>query len=357
MRLGQEIATILQHINSGDELDGLYVVPDWKLEPMAEKITKANNKGVKHFGEPVLKMTELHKLERRWLRTTVGTRGRDLGFVARDAPGFEPRQMIREHYTAVDVQGQGIKVEGFNFLASIEHHADPEDPGGHKNIVRSLDRTYDLALRWRTEGPCCDHCGTYRKRNDTFLVSEDATGNVLQVGRTCLGDFLGRDPTQIITVHRALQSVARGDYGFGAGPTDGSVDLWSYLPWVARSIRLDGWVSRGAGRASGRVPTADAASRDKWSGASPPTEIDWQTAEKAVAYILSDAFDKTSDYAHNVATAVGLDWIKPKHFGLVASVISAHWRYLADLERDAAPGKASNYVGRVRKACRASWPW
>jgi len=44
----------------------------------------------------------------------------------------------------------------------------------------------------------CEHCRSRRHRRDTFLVLEEASGAIRQVGRNCLRDHLGYDPERLL---------------------------------------------------------------------------------------------------------------------------------------------------------------
>lgn len=76
--------------------------------------------------------------------------------------------------------------------------------------VERLDVSGVLKVNW------CDHCETYRNRKDTFLVT-DEHGSYIQVGSSCIKDFLGHSPDEIVGYLTALGSL---------GPSDSEVDGW-----------------------------------------------------------------------------------------------------------------------------------
>jgi hypothetical protein len=115
-------------------------------------------------------------------------------------------------HTYCILSGGTPKVEGFHFLASIEHTpagnlvkkvpvlsaqmrglvaSGPEDKA--REALEAIDVT-----KYRTVDPTCDHCGLIRSRKDTYLVYNDATGEIKQVGRTCLRDYTGADNPEAI---------------------------------------------------------------------------------------------------------------------------------------------------------------
>src|SRR5258708_15012679 len=95
--------------------------------------------------------------------------------------GFETVRVVNE----VKISGEPPKYEGWTFLAKLDF--DPEAglivstaPG-----VGSVDRTGLI------EG-ACGHCNTDRDRRHCFLVRHE-DGRQVQVGSTCIQNFLGWD--------------------------------------------------------------------------------------------------------------------------------------------------------------------
>jgi hypothetical protein len=114
-------------------------------------------------------------------------------------------------HTYCILSGGTPKVEGFHFLASIEH-----TPAG--NLVKKVpvlsaqmrgrrhgpeDKAAEAleaidVEKYRSVDPVCDHCGLIRSRKDTYLVYNNETGEIKQVGRTCLRDYTGADNPEAI---------------------------------------------------------------------------------------------------------------------------------------------------------------
>jgi len=85
---------------------------------------------------------------------------------------------------SVEVTGEAPRINGWKFVASIFH-----DEAG--NVVRHACDEAAVPEAF-TMKPGCDHCKSRRNRSATFLLRhEDA--RVMQVGSTCLRDFLGHD--------------------------------------------------------------------------------------------------------------------------------------------------------------------
>jgi hypothetical protein len=224
------------------------------------------------------------------------------------------------------------KYNGWVFVAALQH-LDGE------NVVRSLPGE-TVPETYRTRGPECDHCRMSRRRNDTFVLRHEG-GRHIQVGSTCIGDFLGSDEAGKIAGAASLLAEARGlaeggCEGFGSG-SRGDRTLAEYLPFVAWAIREKGWTSRTTVREKGEgLATADLAwdvlidgkSRVKWKAA--PTEEDeaMALASEAWAEAITDEeiAKETGDYLHNLRAIARTGLVMSKLAGLAASSVIAYQR-------------------------------
>lgn len=104
---------------------------------------------------------------------------------------------------AVTLTGTPPCYEGWTFLAAVDTVGDdfvvrtaPGVPEG------SIDRSMLLAEH-------CGHCKTARKRTKTFLVRHE-DGTMIQVGSTCLKDFLGWSGNPVFYAEDALRAEIDG---------------------------------------------------------------------------------------------------------------------------------------------------
>ena len=152
----------------------------------------------------------------------------------------------------VTITGSTPKVGEFEFLASIELTAD----GNFVDTVPGVE----LDPSYRTTGGHCDHCKANRTRKHVFAVRNLETGAELQVGRTCLRDFLGiDDPERIINQFKFWRLITGGgdDEGFESyGRAEWSASLEYLLAMTNACNRIWGWASKGAAEASYNKMTA-----------------------------------------------------------------------------------------------------
>lgn len=235
-------------------------------------------------------------------------------------------------------------VPGFAFAAKISHN----EPGEGFNLVETPNGG-EVEARWSTAPAHCAHCATDRRRKTTYLVS-DASGEVRQVGSTCLDDFTGLPLHKLLVAwqfQEFLERPAGGgdgyDLGSFGGYRPGTANLKAVLVVALASASLYGYVSAKAARESyGSTSTADevrailfgrgsdrsvsAMLGDDEGGtleAGADALIEWARAEFPLPAPGEDFDPRTTGYARNMAIAFAGDDTPPKILGLVVSAIGA----------------------------------
>lgn len=326
---------------------GVFKIPDANLDGLKHRIAWLNNRARKLDADPIV----YKELE---------------GTVVRDH-----KKGTVTHYTFVRVVGAPIKLAGgWTFSATLEH----TEVG---NIIRAVPGA-EIPVSYRNADPACDHCQLDRNRKDTYIVTNDAN-QFMQVGRTCLKDFVGhRDPARIAAWMEWIAELANYiDEEFmrgNAGPTGVGADM--FLGLTAASIRLWGWTSSTKARETGtgstksnvlywfdeigkgRAPSPDYAMHDKngvaeYTGTGTPVATEPKDFALGRAALLwarnqSDEDMGTSGYLYNLKIVAQLDSFLFKHTGLAASLVKAYQKHIGDeLARANAP--VSQYVGEIKK--------
>jgi hypothetical protein len=232
---------------------------------------------------------------------------------------------------SLEIEGETPKYKGWTFVAVLQH-LDGE------NIVRALPGE-TVPETYRNRGPVCDHCRTNRQRGDTYLV-KDCSG-YMQVGSTCIRDFLGSDEAGKVAAMAEIFAQARAlasEDGEGFGHASNDRTLAEYLPIVAWAVRTpgQGWTSRTKAREEGGSATADRAwtyltdGREARKAGVEVTDEDRATAEAAEAWAdsLTDATiaAETGDYLHNLRAVARTGLVQSRTAGLAASMVTAYQR-------------------------------
>lgn len=247
------------------------------------------------------------------------------------------------------IEGETPRYAGWSFVACLQH-LDGE------NITRAVPGE-TVPTVYRNRGPVCDHCRATRRRNDTFVLRHD-DGRHVQVGSTCIRDFLGSDDAGKAAAMAELFALAgavgldEGAEGFGMGSAADRplVDFLAVVAWAVRTPG-QGWTSRTKARLEGGSATADRAwsyltdAREARKAGVDVTDADRAEAEAAEAWAegLTDATvdAETGDYLHNLRAVCRTGLVQSRTAGLAASAVTAYQRAMgkarAAAERAARP--------------------
>lgn len=292
---------------------------------------------------------ELNRINKR--SEKCGTAGFELAIHGTEVVPVGNGQ-VRVFYTA-SIEGDAPKISGYTFIARLDHNTDPT---GASNLVYSTPGT-TLTPEQRSLPALCEHCGWKRARRDTYLLREDSTGKVIQVGRACVKDFIGHDPEKILKyaglLMKAIEGAESASHDGYNGMTDWrTVDLKHYLKYVSLAIRKWGWVSSREAYSTGKEATRDDAwtvmvdNNRFWSQQGiVPTDEDTKNAEDALEWALKQ--DKTSsDYMHNLVTLAETGYIDGKSAGVAASIIQAYNKAMERETSNKIDTSKSSHVGK-----------
>lgn len=244
----------------------------------------------------------------------------------RDNNGFYPDLPDSAQVVVVrtSIVGTSPSYEGWSFLASLTQLATKDGgawtvntpPGVQANIDRSTLR----------DG-ACDHCNTVRPtRRKLYLVRHEATGEVKQVGSTCIKDFLGWSTMPVwIDPEAASSCIVSGNRGESRFES-----RWVFMLALACAATTGGFVARSS--YSDSPATADLMSNYLFSRGKDAAdlragvEVHFAQADADVDHMLdvvSGALeDQTSDFAQNMRAVVSAIDLGARQFGLAAAALS-----------------------------------
>jgi len=218
------------------------------------------------------------------------------------APGTAAGRFVRAF--EVEVEGVQPAIAGWTFVGKLEH-----GPGG--NVVKGC-----IPPQYFAAAPCCDHCGTNRRRSKTFVLRRVGAqpDEFKQVGKSCLKDFFnGDDPHRVAAYAELFLSIGE-DLSEFCGDEDGeratsAASPLLVLAYAAAAIREDsGYVSAAQGDETGRLTTG-AVVRANLSRDCPPAlrlkvkPIDDDLAHEVKDWLQSPAVIERSQlqgYWHNL---------------------------------------------------------
>jgi len=312
-----------------------YRIPESNLADFTARIDKLNKAAVKLGCEPV--SYETLRIDEVKERNEIT--GEATGRIS--------------HYHIITVKGDAPKLNGWAFIATLEHLPDG-------NIIKSVPSEVDLPEQYRTSQPICEYCHKdWLHRKETFILRNEQ-GELKQVGRQCLADFLGHmSPEQIANYaarlfeltgqleddERLFDNMPRGYTHY---------DLMEFLSKTAAVIEARGWVSASHVREYGEGTTTASEVNNQLliRDLKPHEKIvtepkHKELAQKALDWIRNEVTPK-SDYEHNLITLTKGDSFPIDNAGLVASLIPVYQREQGKIqERKANPAANSQHVGNI----------
>jgi hypothetical protein len=301
-----------------DDEDGVYNFPSSKLAAALEKIEKANRKLRKDNMEG----------EFTYDLTT---------FIRKDKDGFSYEM------TRLELNRPPVAIAGWNFVASVDKAPD------NQFVTRVLPG--QELNGYRPEHQECDHCGSTRRRNSTYLL-RSPDGIYKQVGSNCLESFLGVKPKGMWALNYDPEEKDMFDDSEdrrGGGPVADRVMPLEDTIAMALAVSDDGtsFVSKSKAYEYGGISTAEKVS-DAFYSTNKNAWVDPEPFRAKAKEIIRDTtFEGDSDYSTNMRTILSGEWVSNKHMGLAISAVGSYQRQKFFNERKVAP-KAVGYIGQVK---------
>lgn len=266
----------------------------------------------------------------------------------------------------VKIEGDAPKFSGWTLGASVD--CLPSDSGESVNFLRPVPGTA-IPEKYRSAWTgSCDHCGVERYRKSVFLLHHE-DGAWIQVGSTCLKDFLGGATPEGVAAYcsywLSLSHVASDFEGFSEGARSQSyLNLHDILSNTAAVLDIYPWVSKAAARDDEtKSPTASVVESrmfrlgrdyDLWKSIQaeiPLTPRHEEEAEAATEW--GKSLTASSDYEYNVVALCNAGIVPDKGFGLAVSILASYRRHLDKLQTEERRRRESaGHFGEAKKRYR-----
>jgi hypothetical protein len=191
----------------------------------------------------------------------------DLGRKARKLNVTEPSYKVIKEYTEeidgklvsfsdISISYEIIQIPGWRFLASVETVDYVGDEP--RNRVLGYGISKEVSDQYITIHQNCDHCQQNRKRNQTYIIQNG--DKVVQVGSSCLKDYMGIDPTNALgslDMGNIIEAIGE-DESWGHGNNAPSIfDINKVTPIIVSLLSKNGFVSASAAEYGSQTKTAD----------------------------------------------------------------------------------------------------
>lgn len=276
----------------------------------------------------------------------------------------EPRSEYEQHKPVtylkvydVEIHGDLPKYDNWVFLATIEGY-----PNGQNIIYKNpmfIEVHGDINIEnYRSEKSYCDHCKTRRFRKNTFLVYNTETGEIYQVGSTCIKDFLGHSAPSFpffSKMMKELEDIDLKDYSGGYGGKN-YVNLREYLAHAAEIIARDGFIGKQKAYEQGATPTAHIVTNAFFED-NPLKKVhisneSYELADNVIEWgkKLQDR-EHLNDFLYSLSVLFNNEILEMRADGLATAAVFAYKNEMGLLEQKKAGHnpKNSEYFGEAKK--------
>lgn len=311
-------------------------VDSWAIGAVLVKIEKVNAKAAK-LGVPAF---------------TYEVSEPRLVQVPQDDPlGIRPPKY--KEVVDITIHGEPVQVSGYRFLGRVDF----EDG---MTLVNARPGE-EIPVRYRSATTMCDHCAVNRQRACIFVFRRDGGEQHIQVGRSCLKDFMGHDPAAVLwstSLWATLRDGIDEECERGGRPQH-LARVEDVLAMAAAVVRHHGrFVSRAqANDSEGRMVATSSLVFGQMNPPSPlpkdwvtitPTEDDVARAAEMQAWALETMVKpEQSDYEYNLTSLLQQETVQVKRLGMLVSLAGVYARHLGELVARAK--RVNAHVGVVGK--------
>lgn len=273
----------------------------------------------------------------------INARAQQRGFTGRITMTTSPVQWTETTSAGTKVTRHGLKATitgdapcygGHRFLGVVT----PVEGTDAAVIFRAAPGVEDVDITTLKAG-ACDHCRSRRTRKQSMLLENTETGERLQVGSTCIKDFLGWDTLPVFLWADDAEATLRN--GMGGSPA--GYDTIETLAWAWACVKSFGWApASGYGRSTrdaveACMMGASTADRDARNLAVEHYAEGLSMAPRVIARLAAEFAGATHGYEGNMLAVLNENAVVThKTRGLLVSAIPAYERAIGrDVERAA----------------------
>lgn len=381
-------------VDQEEDLGKNHVLSETGYNFLKTKIDEMNKKAAKWGVPPMnLKIVKEEFLKKKiWVNVSTGQK------TTPDDPEKEVKEVNVKQYEVV-IEGEPPSVEGYEFIAKVEH-----TPDG--NILNYAPKASNKSMptEYRTARQACDVCKTSRDRNNTFILKlekddpqrfpEKRAGDFVMVGSGCLKRFLPNISANALIEYAEMIEQLRSSIsgagemeddfsgGFGQGGTGNWTEANHLGTWLsavylhtgkylskkkAEEFGTSSTLNRAFSAMNSRVGIERGRDVEDEVHKRMRTEEDFRPKAEAfnkefLDWAKSKDFDtliqqkpEFSDFFHNLKVIAKQDTFKSQNSGFFSALFQLFLRDKGEMEKSAARKKAAvdfTYFGEVGQKTR-----
>jgi hypothetical protein len=116
---------------------------------------------------------------------------------------FNFKGRYREHVLVSLNSDKVPKLDDWSVLGMLE-----KIEGSTNFTMTSFVDSNKIPSKYRDADPCnCDHCGHNRKRNSTFIIKNEESNELMQVGKSCMKDFVSSESLEMLMLYSSINQI------------------------------------------------------------------------------------------------------------------------------------------------------
>lgn len=303
-------------------------IPDFRFSSLEEKVKKINRKANKLGLAPITLSISDEKTTKTF-----------------KDPDISPNP-ITVTFLNVTIEGVIPSIEGWSVVAVIDHIEKD------KSIVHVINEEIPFPSEYRTRGSMCDHCGTIRYRKKTIILFNRETSEYMQVGSTCMKDFVARDVrTELAYLESfmSLLSTAEDDEDVYCGTrVDYSFETRSLFADAINIVETFGFVSsKSETGTSSKIDLQDFYFDQKTNAMMLSKfvlshEAALEKADALIEWIKTNPSE--SEFFQNLKVLASLEAVSVKYFGYVIGVVPSWRKSIEESRKKEESGAVNEYL-------------
>lgn len=319
-----------------------YTIPIYRKDNLLKRLEKFNKKAVKFHALPIIySVTEPYDKE-----------------FEKDIFNNETKKKEKQIYyismVDINIDMESFKpIKGFKFIASIEHTE-------NGNLITKAPDITEIPHQYRKSGHYCEHCKTDRFRKNTFIVYNEKKKKFVQVGSTCIKDYLGIDVDLIAKRFEFLHILEGSTKNFESEWYEPIYPVDIFLATALNVITFDSYISGkkayesdgcfvATGHRTMRVLNGPYGKIDEktrqWFSERRAYTTDHHTEALAIIEYIK-TLDVKEDYYYNLNLIIKNNHVKYKTSNLAASMIILYRVAMDKMVKKKEYAK-SEYIGTV----------
>lgn len=181
----------------------------------------------------------------------------------------------------------------------------------------------DIPSNYRNDSMHCEHCNSNRARNSVIIIKDNETGDIKQIGKTCVKKYLGSSLSQfgnlLLTIDDLLTYEDYEDIGFSLSGK--YMNVHEFLWYCMEDIKIRGYIKTNTYDYNGNlIPATSDVARKMQRESTGITQEQENEVIEAIACYKGFASKKMDDFAKNVLTLLECKYIESKYKNMIAFV-------------------------------------